>query len=118
MAIDAAIGIHQQFLAVLEDVGGLAEQCRGVVGLVGHVDDHRLVFDVVVDKAVDNGVVRAGHLAAIAPLFHLEIAGRGKGEAQRMADVALPGGLRRRGQRRQRSARQSRQGHQTHRSLP
>jgi hypothetical protein len=114
---DAAERVHQQLFVLLELVFGLAKQVRGVVGLVGHVDDDRLVFDIVVEEAVDQRVVLAGQRAAVHSLLHLEVAGRRESEAQRMADIAPPSRHRWRGHCRESDARESGQGRQTH-SLP
>jgi len=52
-----------------------------------HVDDHRLVFDIVVVKAVDKGVALAGYGAAMGALFHLRHTGRGTAQGPRAAGI-------------------------------
>jgi len=80
-----------------------------------HVDDHRLVFDIVVVKAVDKGVALAGYGAAMGALFHLRHTGRGKGQAQRMADEAMPSRHRGRGDGRLRPLQSTRPAGHSHR---
>jgi len=90
LTIDPAKRVHEQLLAFLEGIFGLAEQCGGVVDDIDHVDDFRLVFDIVVEKAVDDGIAGTGQDAAIGSLLHFEFARRREGKAKRMADVGPP----------------------------